>query len=72
MNLSAETEEKAMFDEIASMIKGFEEKRGNPIPILQEIQEKYRYLAPPALQMVAKHLGLSICDVYGVAAFYNQ
>jgi NADH-quinone oxidoreductase subunit E len=64
MNLSAETEEKAMFDDIASMIKTFEEKRGNLIPILQEIQEKYRYLVPCALQMAVKHLGSSICDVY--------
>ncbi|MBE9574925.1 MAG: NADH-quinone oxidoreductase subunit NuoE [Proteobacteria bacterium] len=72
MNLSAETEEKAMFDDIASMLRTFEEKRENLMPILQEIQEKYRYLAPPALQMVAKHLRLSSCDVYGVATFYNQ
>ena len=72
MNLSAETEEKVMFDDIASMLRTFEEKRENLMPILQEIQEKYRYLAPPALQMVAKRLGLSSCDVYGVATFYNQ
>lgn len=72
MNLSAETEEKVMFDDIASMLRTFEEKRESLMPILQEIQEKYRYLAPPALQMVAKHLGLSSCDVYGVATFYNQ
>jgi len=72
MNLSAETEEKVMFDDIASMLRTFEEKRENLMPILQEIQEKYQYLAPPALQMVAKHLGLSSCDVYGVATFYNQ
>jgi NADH:ubiquinone oxidoreductase subunit E len=57
MNLSAETEEKAMFDDIASMLRTFEEKRENLMPILQEIQEKYRYLAPPALQMVANSSG---------------
>jgi len=72
MNLSAETEEKAMFDDLASMLRTFEEKRENLMPILQEIQEKYQYLAPPALEMVAEHLGLSSCDVYGVATFYNQ
>jgi NADH:ubiquinone oxidoreductase subunit E len=51
MNLSPKIEEKAVFDDIASMIKTFEEKRGNRIPILQEIQEKYQYLAPSAPQM---------------------
>lgn len=72
MNVSAETEEKAMFDHLASMLRSFEEKRENLMPILQEIQEKYQYLAPPTLEMVAEHLGLSSCDVYGVATFYNQ
>ena len=72
MNPSVDTEEKAMFDDIALMLGTFEEKRENLMPILQEIQEKYHYLAPPALGMVAKHLGLSTCDVYGVATFYNQ
>ena len=72
MNLSAETEEEAMFDDIASMPRTVEEKRENLMPILQEILEKYQYHASPALEMVAEHLGSSTSDVYGVAAFCNQ
>ena len=72
MESAIENEEQAMLDDIASMLRGFDKKWGNLIPILQEIQEQYCYLAPSALRMVAEYLGLSPCDVYGVATFYNQ
>jgi NADH-quinone oxidoreductase subunit E len=69
---AVENEEQAMLDDIALMLSVFEKKWGNLIPILQKIQEQYYYLAPSALCMVAEYLGLSPCDVYGVATFYNQ
>jgi NADH-quinone oxidoreductase subunit E len=72
MNTSLEDEEKAMLDDIALMLRIFEKKRGNLIPILQKIQVRYCYLAASTLRVVAKYLGLSPCDVYGVATFYNQ
>ncbi|MEA3358612.1 MAG: NAD(P)H-dependent oxidoreductase subunit E [Thermodesulfobacteriota bacterium] len=67
-----EQEEKAMLDNIAVMLKGLKKQRGKLIPILQMIQGKYRYLAPMSLKMVAAHLNMSSCEVYGVATFYNQ
>jgi NADH-quinone oxidoreductase subunit E len=36
------------------------------------IQERHAYLAPEAIRMVAEHLGMAACEVYGVATFYNQ
>ena len=72
MESAVENEEQAMLDDITSMLRGFDKKWGNLIPILQEIQARYCYLAPSALRMVAEYLGLSPCDVYGVATFYNQ
>ena len=72
MNAPLENEEKAMLDDIPSMLRVFEKKRGNLIPILQKIQVQYYYLAPSVLRLVAGYLGLSACDVYGVATFYNQ
>jgi NADH-quinone oxidoreductase subunit E len=39
---------------------------------LQAIQERHAYLHPEAMKMVAKHLELATCEVYGVATFYNQ
>lgn len=67
-----EQEEKAMLEDIAHMLGEFEKNKGKLIPILQIIQGKHRYLAPKALKMVAQHLDMSSCEVYGVATFYNQ
>ncbi len=65
-------QEKAMLEEIALKLDLFKKNRGNLIPILQMIQEKYSYLAPECIRMTAEHLDMAVCDVYGVATFYNQ
>ena len=65
-------EEESMLKDIASRLGDFEQTRNNLIPILQMIQKKYSYLAPQAIDMVAKHIDSSVCEVYGVATFYNQ
>jgi NADH-quinone oxidoreductase subunit E len=72
MNHPAENEHEAMQQEIGSILKDFTCDRGNLLPILQRIQEGHHYLAPSALRMVARHLKISPCEVYGVATFYNQ
>jgi NADH-quinone oxidoreductase subunit E len=40
------------------------------IPILQEVQEEYRFLPREVMAYVATSLGLSPAKVYGVASFY--
>ena len=72
MNHPAENEHEAMQQGIGSILTDFTPDRGNLLPILQGIQERYHYLSPSALQMVARHLEMSPCEVYGVATFYNQ
>jgi NADH-quinone oxidoreductase subunit E len=57
---------------LAATLAPFDVKRENLIPILQTIQEKEGYLSPEAMKMVAKHLGVTASEVYGVASFYNQ
>ena len=51
------------------------EKNGaNParlIPILQEIQDEYRYLPEEILTYIATSLGISPASVFGVATFYS-
>ncbi len=42
------------------------------IPILQEIQNTYRFLPQPALQAVARELDIPPATVCGVATFYTQ
>jgi len=48
-------------------------KHGNfLIPILQDIQESYRYLPEECLIKVAEKLQIPLIDVYGVATFYQS
>jgi NADH-quinone oxidoreductase subunit E len=42
------------------------------IPILQEVQEAYRYLPEEVLTLVATSLGLPPARVFGVATFYSH
>jgi NADH-quinone oxidoreductase subunit E len=72
MSNPAEIEQETMLRDIGTMLRAFSQDRSNLIPLLQEIQEKHHYLDPSSLKMVAKHLRMSTCEVYGVATFYNQ
>jgi NADH-quinone oxidoreductase subunit E len=72
MDHLANTEDEAMVEDIECMLRGFSHERSYLIPILQEIQGKHYYLDRSALEMVARHLKISTCEVYGVATFYNQ
>lgn len=80
MNHEISTEEKArlqeeenlMITDVALRLKAFEKDRRNLIPMLQMIQKRHAYLAPASIRLAAEHLGIAVCDVYGVATFYNQ
>ena len=65
-------DEQGILKDAAARLERFERARGNLIPVLQMIQGRYGYLHPETIRMVAEHLNLSVCDVYGVATFYNQ
>jgi len=63
------TVDLSLMDEI------FEQYQGQPgtlIPVLQKAQDKYGYLPPEALSLIAKKMGISVSKVYGVATFYAQ
>jgi NADH-quinone oxidoreductase subunit E len=59
-------------EKISSAVQSFAKHRKNLIPILQMIQHQMAYIPPDAFPVVARHLGVGICEVYGVATFYNQ
>ncbi|MFI5087068.1 MAG: NAD(P)H-dependent oxidoreductase subunit E [Terriglobales bacterium] len=56
---------------IPEILAQFEQTRSSLIPILQEIQNKYRFLPQAALRQVARKLDVPLPDVYHVATFYN-
>jgi NADH-quinone oxidoreductase subunit E len=57
---------------LETILSQYDRERDNLIPMLQEMQERFQYLSPEAVQAVADHLELSANDVYGVATFYAQ
>ncbi|CAB5090326.1 HoxE-like protein [Olavius algarvensis associated proteobacterium Delta 3] len=67
-----QAEEEAILSNVRSRLALFEKDRSRLIPILQMIQETHAYLPAAAFGIVADFLGISECDVYGVATFYNQ
>jgi NADH-quinone oxidoreductase subunit E len=73
--LTGPTAQKEVFmigsQEAEPRLEDWAPRAENLIPLLQEIQIRYRYLPEPALREVARHLGLPLTDVYHVATFYN-
>jgi NADH-quinone oxidoreductase subunit E len=67
-----DSEEQQMLKDIASQLSVFGKERRHLIPILQAVQKRHAYLHPEAMKLVAEHLELATCEVYGVATFYNQ
>ncbi len=60
------------FEKVNEIIANHGKSQSALIPILQEVQEEYRYLPEEILTYVATVMGLSPATVYGVATFYAQ
>lgn len=58
------------FEKVCDIIEKHDNDPAKLIPILQEIQEEYRYLPEEVMTFVAMSLGLSPAKVFGVASFY--
>ena len=56
---------------VADILGQFEQRRSSLIPILQEVQNTYRFLPQPVLRQVSERLHVPLSDVYHVATFYN-
>lgn len=66
----AATHEIRKFEKICEIIDRFDRDPQKLIPILQAVQDEYRYLPEEVLTYVATSLGLPPAQVYGVATFY--
>ncbi len=64
-----ETDTKEQLSEILSH---YSSRKDELIPILQEAQERFRYLPEGVMQDIARFLRLSESTVFGVATFYAQ
>ncbi len=72
--VTAESGSKARrhFNRIQQIIEEYGATESALIPILQKVQDEYRYLPEEILTFVATALDLPPATVYGVATFYAQ
>jgi len=62
-------EHKKEVDEIINKYIG---QKGNLIPLLQEVQQKEKYLSKETMRYIAEKTKINIADIYGVATFYTM
>lgn len=65
-------EDRANLAALEARRDGFPGDQRRLVPLLKLAQDTIGYLPEQALSLVAKHLALSLSEVYGVASFYNQ
>jgi NADH-quinone oxidoreductase subunit E len=58
------------FQRVLDIIDEYDRNPDKLIPILQKVQEEYRYLPEEIMTLIATSLGISPAKVYGVATFY--
>ena len=57
---------------VDSVLEKYGSDKARIIAIMQDIQERYRYLPQEALEYIAKKVGMSESKLYGVATFYGN
>ena len=59
-------------EKLNAIIARHKDERGAIMPCLQEAQEVYGYLPVEVQTMIARGLGVSLEEVFGVSTFYSQ
>lgn len=62
----------AKLEQVCKIIEKYHSDGSKLIPILQEIQEVYRYLPEEVIDFTARKLKVPAAQVYGVATFYSH
>ena len=57
---------------IDSVLEKYDSDKSKIIAIMQDVQEKYRYLPQEALEYIAGKVGMSESKLFGVATFYGN
>ncbi|WP_005038261.1 NADH-quinone oxidoreductase subunit NuoE [Holophaga foetida] len=60
------------FAKVLQILASFGNEEAKLVPILQAVQEEYRYLPEEVMTFVATALGVPPARVYGVATFYGH
>ena len=62
---------QAELEQAEPLLAHFSDQRANLIPILQQVQDTYRYLPQAVLRRIARKLRVPLTEVYQVATFYR-
>ena len=65
-------EEVKNFEKVCEILDRYDRDSSKLIPILQEVQDQYRYLPEEIMAFVATSLDISPAKVYGVATFFSH
>ena len=60
------------FEKVLQILDQHHRDRSRLVPILQAVQEEYRFLPEEVMTLVATSLGIPPAKVYGVATFYSH
>ena len=64
--------DQSYYQKVDEIIAHHGRKSGSLIPIMQDIQEEYRYLPGELLTYVAAEIGITEAKAYSVATFYEN
>ncbi|MCD6111917.1 MAG: NADH-quinone oxidoreductase subunit NuoE [Bacteroidales bacterium] len=67
-----EVQDSVNIELLEPIIEKHKNKKGNMIPLLQEVQDLYGYLPEQALRKISEETNLGLSEMYGVATFYSQ
>lgn len=70
MLLTEQSPPARKFEKVCAILDRYERRPQKLIPILQAVQDEYRYLPEEVLTYVATSLNIPPAKVYGVATFY--
>ena len=60
------------FEKVCAIVDAYDRDATKLIPILQAVQEEYKYLPEEIMAFIATSLGISPAKVYGVATFFSH
>jgi NADH:ubiquinone oxidoreductase subunit E len=61
-----------MPEKIESIFERYERKSDQLIPILQDVQKNYGYVAAESVKKISRHLRITENQIFGVSSFYAQ
>jgi len=64
--------EATVEERLNEILSSYEGREDELIPILQQVQQTFRYVPEPAMKRIAKFLKLPESTVFGVGTFYAQ